>query len=121
MILSKGMSVGENNYVYQIDSNNKTIRLRNLVGEGYLFEINVNLFNKADNKFKLYNIYAAIFEDGSISLSENKNSYSDSNIDVLLTYDINSTEFIFNISNSNGFKCVINYIPKVNIPKEVSN
>lgn len=119
MILSKGMSVGENNYVFRIDNDNKTIRLRNFVGEGYLFEINVNLFNNTTSDFKLYSIYAAIFQDGSISLSENKNSYSSASLEVLLTYDLNSTEFIFNISNCNGFEAVINYVPKVNIPKEV--
>ena len=116
MIFSKGNSIGFSNYKV-IDSADKTFRVKNVCGTGYVFELQMASFIESTADCKILFVKATLLPDGTLSISEHKNAYTNASFDVNITYDSVTDEFIVQVLNMSGSQFAFKYEPLILIPR----
>ena len=116
MIFSKGNSIGFSNY-HSVDSADRTFRIKNVCGTGYVFELQMASYIEATKDCKVLFVKAVLLADGTLSLSEHKNAYTSATFDVNVTYDSVTDEFIVQVLNMSGSQFAFKYEPLILIPR----
>lgn len=116
MIFSKGNSIGFSNYNV-VNSADKTFRIKNVCGTGYVFELQMASYIESTKDCKILFIKAVLLTDGTLSISEHKNASTSATFDVNVTYDAVSDEFIVQVLNMSGSLFAFKYEPLIMIPK----
>ena len=115
MIFSKGNSVGFTEY-FNITEADKTVRIKNRCGTGYIFELQMASFIDSTAACKILFLKVTLFPDGTLSVSEHKNTYTDASFDVNVTYDTITDEWVVQVLNLAGSKFGFKYEPLIWLP-----